>query len=87
MALLRRAGVGVAFVERDAAGGGEQLGDIEPAFVLGADDDGQLELLAVELQAGGFGGRAFSPAAELIGGGLSGRSKRRMRDDRYPAAV
>ena len=54
-----RAGVGVALVERRAAGGREQLGDVEPAFLLGADDDGQLKILAIQLQAGGVSGRRF----------------------------
>ena len=57
-----RAGVGVALVERDAAGRREQLGDVEAALLLGADDDRQLDLLAVKLQARDFSQRQiFSP--------------------------
>ncbi len=51
-----RAGVGIALVERDAASGGQQLGDIDAAFLLGADQDRELEVLAIELDASGFSG-------------------------------
>ena len=44
----RGAGVHVAFVERDVAGLGAQLGDIDGLFILRADDDGQFEFAGFE---------------------------------------
>ena len=47
----RRAGVDVALVERDVAGLGPQLRDVDRAFVLGADDDRQLDLRVLRFAA------------------------------------
>ena len=53
---LARAGVAVAGVEGDVAGFGPQGGDVDGPLALGADDDGQVDALAVvEAQRGGVG--------------------------------
>ncbi len=59
MALSGRAGVDVAVVERDVAGLGPQLGDVESGLVFGAHDDGQVDLLVPNPQFGHLAHRGF----------------------------
>ena len=82
---LRRAGVGVALVERRAAAGGEQLGDVEAPFAFGAGDDGEVKRLAVQFQAGGFGRLVLRGGAHNRG--LSGQELVGRTNDGTPAAV
>src|SRR6266496_3163303 len=50
---LARSGVDEAVVERDEAGSGPQLRDVDGGFVLGATDDRELDLVLVVAQDGG----------------------------------
>ena len=49
---LAGAGVGVAVVEGDVAGLVAQLADVDPAFAFGADDDGEDDIFAVQVESG-----------------------------------
>src|ERR1043166_5258245 len=51
----RRSRVGVTLVERYAACRGEQLRDVKAAFLLGANHDRKIKVLAIELNMGSLG--------------------------------
>ena len=55
----RRASVHVAFVERDVAGLGPQLGDIDRVFVFRADDHGEFQVAGFEREFRRTLGRDF----------------------------
>ena len=66
MALVRRAGVAVALVERDVAGLGAELGNVEGRFVFGTDHDRQIDFPIAELQLSHLAHRGI-PFVQPIG--------------------